>query len=47
MFKYDDCTNIGDQLKVIKLFPSFITKEEGHIFNSEVTIEEVEGALKI
>ena len=46
MFKDDDCTNIGDHLKVIKLFPSFISKEEGHIFTSEVTIAEVESTLK-
>ena len=46
MFKDDGGTNIGDQLKVIKLFPSFISKEDAIVFTSEVTLVEVEGALK-
>ena len=46
MFKDDGGTKIGDQQKVIKLFPSFITKEEAGAFTTEVSLTEVEGALK-
>ena len=45
MFKDDGGTNIGDQLKINKLFPSFITKEEGSVFTTEVSLAEVEGDL--
>ena len=47
MFKDDGCTNIGDQLKVNKLYPSYISKEKGGVFTMEVSLAEVEGALKI
>ena len=46
MFKDDVKTNIGNQLKVIKLFPSFIMKVDVVVFTSEVTLAEVEGAFK-
>ena len=46
MFKDDVKTNIGNQLKVIKLFPSFILKVDVVVFTSEVTLAEVEGAFK-
>ena len=46
MFKDDGKTNIGDQLKVIKLFPSFIPKVDVGVFTSQVTLTEVEGAFK-
>ena len=46
MFKYDVKTNIGNQLKVIKLFPSFIPKVDVGVFTSQVTLAEVEGAFK-
>ena len=35
-----------DQLKVVKLFPAFLSSEEADIFVSEVSLGEVEGALK-
>ena len=46
IFKDDNKTNIVDQLKVVKLFPSFLSSEEANIFVTEVSLGEVEGALK-
>ena len=46
IFKDDKQTNIVDQLKVVKLFPAFLSIEEDYCFSSEVTLGEVEGALK-
>ena len=45
-FKDDGKSIISDQLKVIQLFPSFVTRDEASIFIDEVTLVEVEGALK-
>ena len=39
-------TNIVAQLKVIRLFPSFISPEEKETFTGLVTLSEVEAALK-
>ena len=46
MFKDDLKTNIVDQLKVIQLFPSFLSEEETNSFSSMITIGEVEAALE-
>ena len=46
LFKDDRTTNIADQLKVISIFPSFVHKEDVGIFHSEITLQEVEVALK-
>ena len=43
----DDGTScISDQLKVINIYPSFLSTEDASSFLSEVTLEEVEVALK-
>ena len=46
IFKDDGKTNIGDQLEVIQLFASIVSRDEADVFTSEVTLEEVEGALR-
>ena len=46
IFKDDGKENIGDQLKVIKLFSSFIPVDDAGVFTSEVSLDEVEEALK-
>ena len=46
MYKDYGSTNIANQLRVIKNFPSFLSKEEGSFFTSEVSLGEVEGDLK-
>ena len=46
IFKDDDKSNIVDHLKVIQLFPSYVSSEEAEIFSTEVTLGEVEGDLK-
>ena len=46
IFKDDNQTNIVDQLKVVKLFPAYLSSEEANCFALEVTLGEVEGALK-
>ena len=46
IFKDDDKSNIVDQLKIIQLFPSYVTSEEAEILSTEVSLGEVEGALK-
>ena len=46
IFEDDHLTNLEAQLKVIHLFPSFISAEEKLAFTSSVTISEVEMALK-
>ena len=42
----DGTSRILDQLKVINLFPSFLTDEHKLSFCSSVTLEEIEVALK-
>ena len=46
IFVDDHLTNLAAQLKVIHLFPSYISAEENLAFTSSVTILEVEMALK-
>ena len=46
IFEDDNKTSIATQLKVIRLFPSFIDPEEKEVFMSAITISEVERALK-
>ena len=46
IFKDDGNTSISDQLKIIQLFPSMLSEEEASMFTTEVTLVEVEGALK-
>ena len=46
IFIDDGKTNIRDHLKVIQLFPSLVSRDEADVFTSEVTLDEVEGALK-
>ena len=46
LFKDDGNAKIVDQLKVIKLFPSYIPEEDASIFTSKVTLPKIEGALK-
>ena len=47
MFEYDKMTNLESQLKVIRLFPSFISMEDKDSFTRPVSIREVERALKL
>ena len=42
----DKCINISDQLKVIRLFPTFTQVEEVNCFLEPITIHEVEVVLK-
>ena len=46
IFKDDNQTNIVDQLKVVQLFPTYLSREEANCFDSETTLGEIEGALK-
>ena len=46
IFRDDKQPSIAAQLKVIRLFPSFITREERITFTSQITSVEVERALK-
>ena len=46
IFSDDHQTTIEAQLKVIRLFPSYISLEEKESFTSQITLEEVEQALK-
>ena len=46
IFKDDGKTNIGDQLKVIQVCPSIVSRDEADVFSSKVTLDEVEGSLK-
>ena len=45
IFKDDNQSNILAQLKVIKLFPSMLTKEGAHCLIEEFSIGEIEGAF--
>ena len=40
-------SRISDKLKVIKIYPSFLTDEEKSFFFSGVTLEEIKAALKV
>ena len=46
LFKDADCTNIEDQLKVIRLFPNFVQEEERKCFMADFTLAEIENVLK-
>ena len=46
LFKDDGNKSIVDQLKVINIFSSYVQEEEVGIFLSEITLSEVEEALK-
>ena len=46
IFQDDHLTNIEAQLKVIRLFPSFINSDERESFTCQISLEEVESALK-
>ena len=46
LFSDDGQTNIDDQLKVIRLFPSFVLEEEKESFLSDFSLSEIEGVLK-
>ena len=46
IFANDNLTNIVAQLKVIRLFPSFISPEERESFTCQISLAEVEAALK-
>ena len=46
IFVDDHMTNIVTQLKVIRIFPSFICPEEKDTFTGSVTLSKVEAALK-
>ena len=46
IFSDDHQTTIEAQLKVIRLFPSYIFLEEKESFTSQIILEEVEQALK-
>ena len=39
-------TNIEDQLKVVRLFPSMVSDEEKDSFLSDFSLSEIEGVLK-
>ena len=47
MFEDDKLTNLESQLKVIRLFPSFISLEDKESFSSPITLKEVEKALHL
>ena len=47
MFEDDKMTNLESQLKVIRLFPTYISMEDKDSFSRPVSIQEVEGALKL
>ena len=47
IFKDDGQTNIAAQMKVIRLFPSFLhLHEDLLVFSNQITMEEVEHAMK-
>lgn len=45
-FEEPKSAHIGDQLKVLKLYPSFFTPEEGFQIDRPVSLEEYENVLK-
>ena len=46
VFMDDRSTNIADQLRVIRMFPTFTLDEEVNYFLEPITIQEVEAVLK-
>ena len=46
LFTDDGASNIKDQLKVIRLFPSFLTEEDKTTFLSYFSLLEIDGVLK-
>ena len=46
LLKDDGSSSISDQLKVIKMYPSFLSNEEADSFFSKVTLAKVESTLK-
>ena len=46
IFCDDNLTTISAQMKIIRLFPSFISHENRSTFTSKVSLHEVERALK-
>ena len=46
LFTDEGNTNIVDQLKVIRLFPTFVQEEERVSFRANITLTEVEDVLK-
>ena len=46
IFQDDHLSNIEAQLKVIRLFPSFINSEERESFTCQISLEEIESTLK-
>ena len=46
IFTDDHQTNIVAQLKVIHLFPSFISLDETYRFSLQITLGEIESALR-
>ena len=46
LFKDEGNTSIVDQITVINLFPSYVQEDEAGIFLADISLSEVEGALK-
>ena len=46
LFSDDGSTNIEDQLKVIKIFPTYLSEEDTYSFLSDFSLSEIEGVLK-
>ena len=46
IFRDDLMTNIEAQLKVVRLFPSFINGDERESFTCQISLDEIESALK-
>ena len=45
-FKYFGLTSIGNQMRVVRHYPSFSSKKEGMEIGKPISLEEAEGALK-
>ena len=46
IFQDDHLTNIEAQMKVVRLFPSFINDDERESFTCQISLEEIESTLK-
>ena len=46
LFSDDGLTNIEDQLKVVRPFPTMVSDEEKYVFLSDITLSEIESILK-
>ena len=46
LFSDDGKTNIKAQLKVVRLYPSFVQEEDRELFLTAFTLQDVEGVLK-